>query len=542
MLDFGRVKFKIKGFVFIAIIFALVFTCKFTYAEEKETVIVEATKETEVIEETKEKEEGEDKEEKDNKEDKEETAVIKKSTSSEIDETEVEEELEETLEEEPEEDAVIETESEDKEDNEDKENKEESSKESETIDDEEKYDIATISEIEEVEEVIEETKDKNDDETVATASEVEETEKKDEKKLEVKKEDKKSFSDTATPRMIDVSIYKAPNKTSYKVSDRLDMSGLVLLVEFDNGTSVNVVYNSGNAMQFIFEPSLSTALTTNDAFVTVTYGGYSVSIPISVVNKATPIPSRNSGNNSSSGNGGGGGARMGRVIAKDEQKTLAQMNEDAMNQFLLSILAASMTNNQFGFMQLLPFNMPTQNVGVPYTSPARPTAITNYINNNPLLTYTVNVDGSYTFANGMTVFPSGIMMDSEGNTYFTDGSSVTSNGLTQFANGSVRDASGVVYNVDGTINLPNNSYIDTNGITHYSDGSVKLTDGTIYNIDGSIDFPNGTVLTKSGRVIKRTKKAVETEEKEKNRAAWRYDPVSNEWHVELGDRASTYYK
>lgn len=331
-----------------------------------------------------------------------------------------------------------------------------------------------------------------------------------------------AFYNYYTPNVYSIDVTIAPKKTTYSINEYLDMSGLVIRVLYDNNTSDNVMYNSANALDFKFEPSLSIPLNTNHAFVTITYKDHSASIPISVRREVTPVSSSGGVTSSASG------ARMGRVIEKENQNAFASMNADAMNLFLLSLFAASMNANQLAAVQTV-------------TSPI-PTAISNYINSNPNLLYTVNSDGSYAFSNGTVVYPNGMMVDLLGNTYYTDGTILTSNGLTQFVNGSVKDTSGAIYNLDGTIKLPDNSYIDKSGVTHYSDGSIKLTDGTIYNIDGSIDFPNGTVITKSGRVIKRTKKAVETEEKEKNRAAWRYDPAGNEWHVELGDKASTYYK
>ena len=97
----------------------------------------------------------------------------------------------------------------------------------------------------------------------------------------------------------------------------------------------------------------------------------------------------------------------------------------------------------------------------------------------------------------------------------------------------------MIYNLDGTIDLPE-GYIDTNGVTHNNDGSVVLNDGTVYNTDGSIVYPNGTILTQSGRVIKRSKKVTETEEREKT--AWKYDPIANEWQQTVDKNSSSIYR
>lgn len=303
------------------------------------------------------------------------------------------------------------------------------------------------------------------------------------------------YSDYYNPKVKMITVAYSPNKTSYKINDFLDMAGLILQVSYDNGTVVNVVYNASNASEFSFNPTLSTPLNTSHVFVTITYGGSSASIPISVSRSVAEVdPTRTI--SSSTGN-----TRTGKVIDKNNQDSVySPANSDAMNQYLLAV---AIMQAQFQAQALAELEAQAQlQAQIQAQLQSQTQEVDPYAS-----TYSISSDGSY-------IYP----------------------------NGSIRDASGKIYNTDGTISLPDNSYIDTNGVTHYSDGSIKLADGTKYNIDGSIDFPNGTVLTESGRIIKRTRKAVETEEKEKNKAGWRYDPLTNEWHVDIDDQGSAYYK
>lgn len=368
---------------------------------------------------------------------------------------------------------------------------------------------------------------------------------------------------TDTLKVVEVSMAITPTRLIYNSGDYLDMSGLILKVGYSNHTYENVVYNAMNASDFKFLPDLNTPLNANDSYVTIVYKDGLTVCPITVI--GPPIISSNTNGSNRTTRSNGDGTRTGKVIDRNNKNT---ENEDTLNAMLLYMLAVNAYNtnantnpyaNVNPYVNVNPYanvtpsvnlyggyNLQNQQPTIPYiysSNNARPEAVTNYINSNPLLTYSYNNnDGSYTFSNGMTIYPNGIMKDNLGTTYNTDGSATTEDGFIKYANGSIRDSSGNIYNLDGTISLPGNAYVDTSGITHYGDGSVKLADGTVYNIDGSIDFPNGTVLTGSGRVIKRTKKAVETEEKEKHKDAWRYDPVANKWQLEPADQTTPYFK
>ena len=107
-----------------------------------------------------------------------------------------------------------------------------------------------------------------------------------------------------------ISIVNKPSTTSYNVGSKLNPNGLLLRVNYEDGTNEIVSYSSNNASDFTFNPSTSTNLNTGHSSVTVTYGGKSTSFAISVTQSSGGyVPSGGGGNNG--GGGGGGGGRGG---------------------------------------------------------------------------------------------------------------------------------------------------------------------------------------------------------------------------------------
>ena len=78
-----------------------------------------------------------------------------------------------------------------------------------------------------------------------------------------------------------ISVSTAPTKTSYTVGDYFDPTGLVITRTYSDSTSDTYTY-SGHTSEFAFSPSTSTALTTSNTSVTITYGGKSCSQAITV--------------------------------------------------------------------------------------------------------------------------------------------------------------------------------------------------------------------------------------------------------------------
>ena len=81
-----------------------------------------------------------------------------------------------------------------------------------------------------------------------------------------------------------ISVKTGPAKTTYKVGETFDPTGLVLMLANSDLSTVEVAYSEDTKNDFTFEPSLDTKLTEDMSKVTVTHGGKSAEIAISVQN------------------------------------------------------------------------------------------------------------------------------------------------------------------------------------------------------------------------------------------------------------------
>ena len=82
-------------------------------------------------------------------------------------------------------------------------------------------------------------------------------------------------------RISSIAVKTAPTTTSYDAGDNFDPTGLVITATYDNGETKDYSYAS-YASNFSFSPSTSTALTTSNTSVTITYGGKSTTQSITV--------------------------------------------------------------------------------------------------------------------------------------------------------------------------------------------------------------------------------------------------------------------
>ena len=78
-----------------------------------------------------------------------------------------------------------------------------------------------------------------------------------------------------------ISVATAPSKTTYTEGETFDPTGLVINRNYSDSTSDTYTY-SGHTSEFSFTPSTSTALTTSNVSVTISYGGKSTSQAITV--------------------------------------------------------------------------------------------------------------------------------------------------------------------------------------------------------------------------------------------------------------------
>lgn len=78
-----------------------------------------------------------------------------------------------------------------------------------------------------------------------------------------------------------IEVETSPTKTEYTEGDYFDPTGLVITASYDDGSEDDIAYGDSPS-DFTFSPSLSTALSTENASVTITYGGKSTSQEITV--------------------------------------------------------------------------------------------------------------------------------------------------------------------------------------------------------------------------------------------------------------------
>ena len=140
----------------------------------------------------------------------------------------------------------------------------------------------------------------------------------------------------------------------------------------------------------------------------------------------------------------------------------------------------------------------------------------------------INDDGSYTYANGIIVYPNGEVKDIYGNIYNQDGSVTTTNGTIYYLNGDVKDPMGTIYHADGSTTLPDGTTKDADGIVHHPDGSIAQPDGTTYLVDGMVMSPGGKQINSLGEVMP----VKETTESKEISGSWNYVPEENAWKFE----------
>ena len=85
----------------------------------------------------------------------------------------------------------------------------------------------------------------------------------------------------AAKTLSSISVSTAPTKTTYTAGENFDPTGLVIRRNYSDSTYDTYTY-SGHTSEFTFSPSTSTALTTSNVSVTITYGGKSTSQAITV--------------------------------------------------------------------------------------------------------------------------------------------------------------------------------------------------------------------------------------------------------------------
>ena len=91
----------------------------------------------------------------------------------------------------------------------------------------------------------------------------------------------KVSSGSSTKTLSSISVKTAPTKTTYTAGEYFSPTGLVINRNYSDSTSDTYTY-ADHTSEFTFSPSTSTALTTSNTSVTITYGGKSCDQAITV--------------------------------------------------------------------------------------------------------------------------------------------------------------------------------------------------------------------------------------------------------------------
>lgn len=86
---------------------------------------------------------------------------------------------------------------------------------------------------------------------------------------------------SSTKTLSSISVSTAPTKTTYTAGEYFDPTGLVITRKYSDSTSDTYTY-ANHTSEFTFSPTTSTALTTSNTSVTITYGGKSCNQAITV--------------------------------------------------------------------------------------------------------------------------------------------------------------------------------------------------------------------------------------------------------------------
>lgn len=86
---------------------------------------------------------------------------------------------------------------------------------------------------------------------------------------------------SSTKTLSSISVSTAPTKTTYTAGEYFDPTGLVITRTYSDSTSDTYTY-ADHTSDFTFSPTTSTALTTSNVSVTITYGGKSCNQAITV--------------------------------------------------------------------------------------------------------------------------------------------------------------------------------------------------------------------------------------------------------------------
>ena len=144
-----------------------------------------------------------------------------------------------------------------------------------------------------------------------------------------------TYSSGSSKTLSSISVQTAP-KIKYLAGEMFDPTGLVITRTYSDATSDTYAY-AGHTSDFTFSPTTSTALTTSNTSVSITYGGKSTSQAINVYNvtmqardeEGNTIPAGGPGAPSRTGNSISPAADANNYVFKEWQKTNADLGSSA---------------------------------------------------------------------------------------------------------------------------------------------------------------------------------------------------------------------
>lgn len=93
-----------------------------------------------------------------------------------------------------------------------------------------------------------------------------------------------------TVTISDVAVWETPDKVTYAEGDMFEPKGMKIMVTYNDGSAAIVGYE-GSESEFSFSPSLDTPLKPSDIKVSMTYGGHTTEISITVTGmEGEPFP------------------------------------------------------------------------------------------------------------------------------------------------------------------------------------------------------------------------------------------------------------
>lgn len=304
------------------------------------------------------------------------------------------------------------------------------------------------------------------------------------------------FKITYVPKSLSsIAIKTAPTKTSYEAGNNFDPTGLVITKTYSDGSTADVSYAS-DSENFSFSPSPSTALTTGDSSVTITYGGKSCSQSITVSAAKTLSSITISGYTTSLVEGdvfSFGGTVTAHYSDSSSNDVTSSASFSGYNMTILGSQTVTVSYTYKGVTKEASYSL-TINQGT-LSSISVSGMTTNYIKN-----YAFIFDGTCTatFANGYqkVISPTSVTspdMSTAGNKTITvsftynNKTVTTSYEITVSSNRQVIETTTTTgYSVIGTITYPSNTQtissntlsISTSGYTTIESNSIRLGSGS----------------------------------------------------------------